>query len=753
MFTVIIAEQSVIDLYEEFKPFLGQLFRPSGMAFCRWNREGKNLEEMLPDLNDKLRYTEEWRAVIVHPDGINQKNPFDMVHYQEIAVPDSGTADTEPWLSRRRERFRCYEEAEKNPLTRLLNGLYSNEAETLPVMSGDYKQIIDGDKSLFCYRLEQFLIKENSREIAERLRQFYEREPKKLECLVEKEKINELLMAIQEKQSGKIRDLLRPEDQERFLRLLSRGEPFLEDPEFYETLLVNAYKASLRRQLSEQYRLKDHPPFEVVCTAARTYRITPEELAKKDAADASRILRTELDFVNYNMYPESVCYVLFDLVEEEKRQYLFDRMKMMAGLLLLAGHDLPSGFGGKSRLYRANLDLDAQGVQTTCAHYLEKLSATMRYIEQLMENSEAETAQTTLSQQIYRDMFESENVVRVSDLRHTVGTLKAEENVPLTIRSAEEATASWKKQYNTIFSNFMDCLRRPAAELEKSVANDFRKNNRNEDERAGYLSDTQKSDLEYHMLSKEHQMVCTETPRLFEPDSWQRKMEQEEEKVRTAVSQRLTTRQILCAFGAAALFCFIGFSSLLITNLNTIGSFLFSLILIAAVLLILGGIAAGYVFLMRRKYIEVLQDFNKVMEELQGEIRDGLERFKEYLSHACNMMRDSSALNRKEKPNRKRLNTLQYHKQMVMLKQQEAGTLFYKYAGYPAGDRNFRNEETPAEPYPYDFFVMSEYPYEMPDHRRRNKKITFVQKGHEISIPLEYICSFLLESEEMYDRN
>ena len=79
--------------------------------------------------------------------------------------------------------------------------------------------------------------------------------------------------------------------------------------------------------------------------------------------------------------------------------------------------------------------------------------------------------------------------------------------------------------------------------------------------------------------------------------------------------------------------------------------------------------------------------------------------------------------------------------------------LFIKYSGYPAGEGSFRPSETSSEPYPYDFYVMAEYPYEMPDHRRKNKKITFVQKGHEISVPLAYICSFLLESEEMYDRN
>ena len=120
MFTVIIAEKKIIDIYTELEVFLSPLVNKQ-IGFCEWNRNGESLEEMLPGLYDIVAYQNEWKAIIVNQDNEGKKNPFDYVEYTE--EKDKSKSKWEQIDSRRKNRFDCYDRAINNPLTSLTSAL------------------------------------------------------------------------------------------------------------------------------------------------------------------------------------------------------------------------------------------------------------------------------------------------------------------------------------------------------------------------------------------------------------------------------------------------------------------------------------------------------------------------------------------------------------------------------------------------------------------------------------------------------
>ena len=88
MFTVIISEKSMLDLFENFEIFLKPLLNNNEVVCCQWNKDGKTIDQMVPDLYEKIAFQSEWRAVILNEDGLNQINPFDYTKYKDIDYSD-----------------------------------------------------------------------------------------------------------------------------------------------------------------------------------------------------------------------------------------------------------------------------------------------------------------------------------------------------------------------------------------------------------------------------------------------------------------------------------------------------------------------------------------------------------------------------------------------------------------------------------------------------------------------------------------
>ena len=156
MFTVVIAEQTHLDAIRENPVFLGPFLKSRELGFCQWLPEGETLRDCIPTLEQTVSRRDRWRAVIITTDdGLSRHNPFDLVDYDppyreldkapqaEPKVPKaSGKSGEEEYDEvsevtgksldlRLREylkklqaaKFSAYEQAARNPLTRLVTAL------------------------------------------------------------------------------------------------------------------------------------------------------------------------------------------------------------------------------------------------------------------------------------------------------------------------------------------------------------------------------------------------------------------------------------------------------------------------------------------------------------------------------------------------------------------------------------------------------------------------------------------------------
>lgn len=120
MFTVVIAEKELIDSIQEYNIFLKPFIDAENVAFCKWNTEGVTLEEAVPALVGAVGREMHWRAVVVCDEkGLNQKNPFELVHYQPPKVNKEDYED-EYFEGVRTAKVNAFESAAKLPLTRLM---------------------------------------------------------------------------------------------------------------------------------------------------------------------------------------------------------------------------------------------------------------------------------------------------------------------------------------------------------------------------------------------------------------------------------------------------------------------------------------------------------------------------------------------------------------------------------------------------------------------------------------------------------
>ena len=107
---------------QEYGAFLRPFMKPNNVSFCAWNTGGQTLDEAVPDLITAVARNQDWRAIIVcNEQGLKQRNPFNIVSYH---APEKDEDDLQGYLARcRADKFRAFDEAVKQPLTRLVTFL------------------------------------------------------------------------------------------------------------------------------------------------------------------------------------------------------------------------------------------------------------------------------------------------------------------------------------------------------------------------------------------------------------------------------------------------------------------------------------------------------------------------------------------------------------------------------------------------------------------------------------------------------
>lgn len=737
MFTVIIAEQEILDMFEEFRMFLNPLLNNKDIAFCPWNRNADTLDKMLPDIYDKVTFRKEWRAIIVNNDNINTLNPFDFTGYND-EIRLSNESDWEGIAGRRQARFDCYEKAFDNPLTKLTSALCGTPVFNSVIEDKEtYQSIVSGKLKLYEYMLDGQLKALNLTETAVWADKYHRNN---LTRFIDEENLDELIDNIENGKTKEIVNMISADKILDFISLIGNADPIYSDPLYTECMVENTRKTEMFEAVAQDFKFKDKAPYEVICVSPRTFDCSlHNDNSGWNEDDESNYS----NFCEYNLYNDKLKFILFDLLSSDNKQYLFERIRMMCFLLILAGSTLPNGVASPRRVYKAEFEFDSKAIEDTCTEYISKLRATSMLIREQF-NSAKDEIDEHLDRHTFTQLFESDVAISIDASEYNRSDLFAKgSNVGLACDCPRNEKAEWDNEYRSISKRFAKYLKEPRRAVKAAVNNDFRRNSRIDDDRALRMTASQTEDIEERLNSEEQNMVESSTTRLFHNTKYKKEIEEAGQAVSDSISQRMSRLKTVLVSVVSLVAFLIGFIPLVARNTDNDKAILWAVGITLGSVLILALAGLFKLLSMRKKHIRNYDNFNKKMSGICVEIEDGLSDFSTYLSHACNVMRASSILQTKESKASKEQRILNYHAIKVEEKTADAYDLFSKYV-----DCNSISVKD-IEPYVYDYTVMRDYNFDMP-YKESKRNIAFMQEDNIVTIPVDYVSSVILVREEFY---
>lgn len=488
-----------------------------------------------------------------------------------------------------------------------------------------------------------------------------------------------------------------------------------------------------------------NPPQSIVAISERTKN------ADSELAELAWKTHTEFEYSQFyadNLYPEKLRYLIYDVSYIKKRRNESAYFNFLTAILLIATQETPSSILRSNRVYKLDMQIDAERVKKLCNDYNSKLVATLYRIDELSKKIKNQSVQPVDSETAQKT-FESKVTVPIPIVNlDTRDNLEAKyKGIGLSTDCPQDEYSYWNEQYHDINKYFIRFLREPRRVVKKAVAphGAFKSLNKIEDERALQLDEFQKEDVMCILTEEEQNMVKTKTAQLFDTAEYTSKMKDADKVIRRGIGQRMTRKTTVLVGVIAALAYLIGFLPFVFSNTNTSESFLVALEVTGIALAIFLLIGFIYLFVLRKKLINRFKHFNYVMSGILKEIEQGVEKASEYLSHAANVMREFSVLNWTESSHKNKNYILMNHKRIITEKISEVSELFAPYM-----DIDDVRLDYDADSYSYDFTVMANYEYEMP-YTDTEHEIDFLQTDNKVNVPVDYIDTVKLTREEFYE--
>lgn len=703
VFTVVICDESIIkDCEEKYRIYLEPLLRNEDYAFCKWNIYGESLEEALPDLKELIAKKRKWRAVmiadknVIGNTNINKRNPFNFVGATKTPYTFGSTEEIAQFRAEKEVRF---ENAYENPIMRLAawfagsplrNSPNPDSLRGIPVIKTDNMPIIGEDG-----------------EAAEE----------------------------NEAQFGGAPALGTPAYEAWF-----EANPI--DVSEYEAMRIDSVKYDfLKSKGFERDSVLTTPPEQIIAIAERTTltvdQATSSIWKKHSEHDYSR-------FYEDNLYPNKLRYLIFDIpyITGKRNETVY--FEFLSFILTFAANECPIDAIKPNRVFFIDAKADTERIGKLCGDYNGKLYATLKYIHLEQRKSKRKSTEP-LTNKRASELFESNIIIPVDvDREYDREELMAQyDEIGLSKDCPSDERGYWKSQYSRIEKQFLRYLREPRRAVKSAATGSFRKNNTIDDERILQMTEYQTEDVVYRLQEEELNMVRTKTQQLYNTAEFTERLEEADKELERAISHRMTRRKTII-IGAVSVAAFlIGFLPLIFGNLNTVKSSTVALIVTLIAVAVFAGFAVLYLFVLRKRLINVFKHFNYTMSGILGEIEAGLNSFSRYLSHACNVMREFSVLRGVESSTSTNQKILRKHEMDVINKIEEVNRLF---AGYIEDNGDYSE----YEPYAYDFSVLKAYQYDMP-YPKIESTIEFIEPGNMIELPLDYLKSVLLVREELYD--
>lgn len=745
MLTVIIAEQHIIEQYEQNKALLTP-FDDQKIVFCRWNCEGGSIEEMLPDLKDIISFNVNWRAVIVTDKNKEQINPYDVVDYTKYINDNGKVGFDETLIQKCQSMYECYDQSKLNPLTQLSAALCELPyyAETI---KADAYELLGSKTALLQYIFKSQFETTNSRKLVADIRKYY---PEQMLAFVDGKNCEVFLEALSNKDYDTIFSLL-PEDKfMKFLGFAKIGNSAIYDPGYWYALFESTKKTEIYNKLKSAFTLRIPLPQEVLCVAMRNFdmRLHNSRVMWSDNHE-----QDYTDFVRYNLYNENIRFLVYD-VPDEFETNVTAVLKFHILLQVLAMNGNAASSISKNKVFQVDMEYDRREFNKTIARLIARLRATALQINEDIFVLRSKKL-PDLDNKTARLIFENDVKIHVqTDKEYDKKTLMASyDDVGLARDCPTEELPYWDDQYNGIRKHFKRFLREPRRAIKKACTNDFKDNNKINDIRAIALNENQREDIIIKLEEEEQNMVSTVTTAIYNTSKYYEAMEDADKVIRRGISQRITKKKAVIGGLIALLAYFIGFLPLIFGNLNNLKSFSFAIYMIACVLGIF--LICGFICLIvfRKRQVDRYKHFNYVMSGICSDIRNSLDTFSKYLSHACMVMREKSVLNMAnshETEDESKARVLEYNRIELEKLIEHHYKLLSDFSDEDVDTLLSMSEKEQILPFGYDYTKQEEHSYPI-FGETNHKDIEYMLSGHMVSTPMLCVEKVILKREELYD--
>lgn len=517
------------------------------------------------------------------------------------------------------------------------------------------------------------------------------------------------------------------------------------DPEYAEYRAELEEKERLLSELTQGEALRVTKPCEIVCIARRCF--TEEEYDLQTSWNE----HTEQEysrFYDWNLYADKLRYLVFDILPVEHKNYEFDYLRFLYVLLLLAGNRIPSDAFRAQRVYRVDCENDEKALARMLGRYEKKLKLTSQEIAQRIAQIKAEHRRPLSNREVESRYLTETTIPLVLDSEFDVeGLYVHHDQLGLSRDCPQEEYAYWDGQYRSSRKNLTRFLKEPRRSLKRAVG-EMRNLCGVDSDEVFALSEFQQEDIEEYALQEEKKMVEARTSSLYDTARYEKELGDADREVKRMVSTRMTRRITLAAGGLSLLVYLIGFIPLISSTMNTAMSTAVAIGLTAGAVGALALISIGCLLVLRRRLRNRFKHYNYVMSGIVAEVRDSMNRYSRYLSHACTCMRCFSVLNllhESEDSRYYRCRVLDNHRGDIAQVQAAGSSLFRKFV------REDEQDNDDVKPYPYDFTRIARYEYPMPLTEQNHRRVPFLQDGNLMEIPVDFIERVTLTREELYD--
>ena len=523
------------------------------------------------------------------------------------------------------------------------------------------------------------------------------------------------------------------------------GRAAAADPDYAAYLARQRKKQEVLDRMAEGQLLRIAKPREVICLAERCYAESEYDI--RNAWKEHNELQYSR-FYDYNLYPEKLRYLVYDILPENHSNYDFDYLRFLSVLLLVAGNATPQDVLKPRRVYRVTCENDEQALSLLLRKYDSKLRSTSAMLTQRIEDIKKQHRRKLTGKEV-ASAYTAEVYIPLSfdsDFERDA-LFTSSKGLGLSRDCPVEEYGFWDSQYQTSRKEFARFLKQPRRAL-KRAASGMRAQDTIDSDDVFSLDEFQVEDICEYIDEQEKQMVSTRTGNLYDTAGYTRELEDADREVKRKIETRMT-RNVTIGVGAAALVCYLlGFLPLIFRSLQTRTSAAVAGIMTGACLLLLALVGIGALFVLRRRLRNRMRHYNYVMSGIVGQVEQSMAQFARYLTHACSVMRAFSVVNtlrEREDARYVKCKVLANHRRSIDAIRSENSRIFSRFL---REDTVLPEEENP---YDYDFSRIAEYTYPLPLTEANRRRIPYLQNGVYADISVDYISSIMAAREELYD--